>query len=271
MSDPTTSCTDCGRPVADNAYICQRCTERLEYAISEAPAYAAELETTRLRQSRTGSAGVGVLSRSYEKPLPWDEHAAETANHLRAILVSWARLISEDRGVDLPSAPHLATWLLGHVEWLRHQSFADDVLDEITTAVASARHAVDLRPELAYAGPCRAEVEVEDGVHACCTADLYVPTGQAAVRCKECSAEHDVASRQRWLLDAVQDQLAHAGMLSSAVSRLGQSVTSSMIRNYAARGRIVAHGLDLKGRPLYRVGDLLDLLAGQAARHSASA
>jgi hypothetical protein len=41
---------------------------------------------------------------------------------------------------------------------------------------------------------------------------------------------------------------------------MGEAVTPSMIRNYADRGRIVAHGVDRKGRPTYRVGDVVEVI-----------
>jgi hypothetical protein len=43
-------------------------------------------------------------------------------------------------------------------------------------------------------------------------------------------------------------------------------VTASQIRGWAFRGRLIAHGTDQDDRPLYRVGDVIDLLASFVRR-----
>ena len=81
------------------------------------------------------------------------------------------------------------------------------------------------------------------------------------MRCPACSTEHDAATRREWLLEAARDQLLHAGWMAAALSALlGEQVTDAQVRGYAHRGRIVAHGTDERGRPVYRVGDVLDMV-----------
>lgn len=265
-------CVTCQREVEDAAYLCARCTEKVERDLAEVESYSAELVTTRLRQGKTGGPAIGVASRSYDKPLPWDPKAAEVADALHATLVGWARVVIEERGVNSPADDDgaLARFLLRHLDWLRHHQAADDLQDEVKDAMARARAAVDSRASLAYNGPCRAEYH-PDGVPeetACCLAEVYVRSGSAYARCRECGTEHDVSLRQRWLLGQVEDQLVDVPTLSAAVSSLSRPITTAAIRGYVHRGRLVAHG-DRDGRAVYRVGDLLDLLHGTERRESA--
>lgn len=270
----TRTCAACRDMHQDTSNLCDRCTERLERDLAETEAYSGELQTTRLRQSRTGSSNIGVINRSEDRPLPWDQHAAEVADHLHSLLVSWTRMVVEERGVTCPADDDgaLARFLLRHVDWLRHHPAAADAVTEIGSAVGHARRAVDTRPAMAYAGPCRADYhpEGEAEVSACCLAELYVRSGSAHVRCRECDTEHDVAVRQNWLLRVVEDQLVDTQTLVRAVSTLSRPITTSMVRGYVHRGRLTSKSKDPAGRALYRVGDLLDLLAGIERREQSA-
>lgn len=295
----------CGRPVPDNAYICPRCAEHLERALGDVTAVVdefnpprypdddsvpeylrgkvhmprdtfgrqpstvwdaptaergnlpRELETTRYRQATTGRNG----GKAAETPVPWDQRAREAAWVLENAISTWARVIEEERGKDLPedtSTASLARWMLGSVEWLRHHQAGAEALDEITSAVANAAHAVDIRPERWYAGPCDT-----------CGTDLYGKPASAHVICPndECGQVYDVKQRREQLLAAAEDRLANAALISRAVTSLGEPVKADRIRQWASRGRIVAHSVDLKGRPLYRIGDVLDLVAEDVDRN----
>lgn len=263
-------CGVCQGEAVDAAYLCGRCTASLERDLGDAGAYSAELRTTRLRQSRTGGGGVGVVSRVHDKPLPWDQHAAEVADALHATLVGWARVVIEERGVTSPADTDqaLASFLLRHLDWVRHQRFAPETVDEVGDAVGRARAAVDTRAELAYNGPCRATFHPDGDpeVAASCLAELYVRSGAAHVRCRACDAEHDVALRHRWLLDQVRDQLATASQLSRALSSLGLALPVETLRSWVKRERLLPHGVDLQGRALYSVGEAADLLVSSSQR-----
>lgn len=272
-----TPCVSCERPVADSAYICERCTERVAIDLGDVGAYSEELRTTRHRQSRTGGAGIGVLTRSQDKPLPWDQHAAEVADALRATLLGWTKVVVEERGIGWPAGTDsgMASFLLLHLEWLRHHAAADEFVDEVHDAVGRARAAVDSRGEMAYAGPCRAEYATQEPQDdepavpdACCVAELYVRSGSNRVRCRHCATDHDVPARQRWLRDQVRDQLAPASAISRALSTLGLPLPVETLRSWVKRERLIAHGVDLQGRALYNVGEAADLQMLEADRRA---
>jgi hypothetical protein len=169
-----------------------------------------------------------------------------------------------------PAAARAATWLTGQLDWLRHRAEAADVYRELHAAVSQMRWIVEGPIPRWYAGQCW---ELVDGER--CTTDLYANPGADTVRCSTCGYRHDTDYRRKWLLDEARDTLAHAELLARAVTALGRPVKSAQIRDRAHRGRLVSHGYDPAGRPLYRIGDLLDLLDEaerlEAARASARA
>lgn len=285
MTDP--ECARCGRPLADGAYVCQRpCTLGLHRSLVFLASMADSAVDTIARQTRHGDPGRGGRS----QPLPVDLGASDRALEVERTVVDRARWIAEQRGLDahtLPERPgqgpfcpyceHMsctairavrvwprnlapalgraAGWLTGQLDWLRHRPEAADVYRELHTAVSRLRWLVEGPVPRWYAGQCW---ELVDGQR--CTTDLYANPGADTVRCPECGYRHDTAYRREWLLDEARDTLAHAELAARAITALGRRVTSSAIRGYAHRDRLINHGHDAAGRPLYRVGDILDLL-----------
>lgn len=234
-----------GSPVVD-ATICGGCGRQLADALGRVPFLVAELDVVLTKQVRAGDR---THSRSATVPLPYDPAASQAAHRLYRALASW-RMRLEGRPSHEPSITADAEWLAGHVDQLRQLANAAVAFGELTRAVDAADRIVDLRPELWYAGPCGN-----------CQADTYAQPGAGYVRCR-CGWQADAAERRAWLLQAAEGTLAHAALAAQALSRLGQPVTGAMIRGYAFRGRLTAHGTDRLGRPLYRIGDLVDILTG---------
>jgi len=86
------------------------------------------------------------------------------------------------------------------------------------------------------------------------------------VPCRSCGTGHSVEERREWMLDALQDHLAPAHQVAHILAQLVAPVRPDRVRQWAARGRIVPHGRDAAGRPLYRVGDALAVLAAAMRR-----
>jgi hypothetical protein len=170
------------------------------------------------------------------------------------------------RATEHPVA-RAARILAAHLNWLRYRPTADQDLAELETAANTIRRVVDAPPPLWYAGPCWEPTA--DGTQ--CDGELYAFAASGSVRCPLCDVSHPVAERRQWLLEQAVDTLAHAEMLAGALCVLDRKVTSAMIRGYAFRGRIVDHGTDASGRPLYRVGDVLTVLDDIARRKAEAA
>lgn len=248
-----TSLCDCGRPVQD-AYACGACAGQLEDALRQVPELAAELEITRLRMARVGSPGSGAGA----DRLPWDPRAAEAADVLRSALVGWVRVVHDTyvaHGASEAVWPDdtmtaMSAYLLVQVERVRQHEAASECVDEITAAVRNARRVIDRPAVMRYAGPCDV-----------CGTDLLAAAHLEAVTCRECGAEYWVADRQAWMRDRLDDHLTWAAnavhLLASPV--YGLEVTPKMISRWVESKRLPAHGVDAKGRTLYRVGDIAKL------------
>lgn len=148
------------------------------------------------------------------------------------------------------SITELALHLLRNVSQLRQHPDADTAVREITRAAARAQRAIDRPPDLAYLGTC-----------ATCGHAIYATPHAAWVACA-CGAEYEVAARRTQLLIQAQDILGTAAEISRALTSLGRPVTPAVIRSLAFRGRITSRGVNELRRPLYRVGDVLDVTTG---------
>lgn len=270
----TATLCSCGKPIRDNATICWPCTNRLERELGDIPALLAEIDNARLRQARTGgrSAGGRPGTRSGYDQLP-DSRPTQSLDRLRNELVGWARILVEEGGHSWPrdTVASVARFVQAGLPWLRRHEGAAEAVTGLTAAVAGLRHSIDRQADRIYAGPCNAPLE--DG--SVCQQHLTTTRGAREIHCDPrrggCDAKYDPSEQSAWLLAAAEDQLAPAFVLAQAVTRLGQTVPAGTIRQWALRGRLLEHGLDLDGHPLYRVGDVLDLIAAEAARRAKQA
>lgn len=260
-------CQVCTAPTGDTGRLCRTHTADLERDLADVPHLVAELEVTRTRQDRVAAEKHG--GRSATRPLPWNEHTAQKAFELNATLNAWALDVSklgEDERDRLADQHHtdtagVATWIARNIRTLRMHSEAGQAHEELRDAIQQARHAVDKPVEKVFAGPCNADLE--DGTS--CTEDLYGYPGKPHARCAACTAVHDMAQRREWMLGCIEDQVAHSGLLAGLVTNLGVQIASSTIRKYASAGRIKVISIDSKRRPLYRIGDVLDVFLKRAS------
>jgi len=248
--------------------------------LAAVPELAADLDLAISRQTRMGDGGTG------EPSTPWDERASQAAGALRSTLVGWVRVLRD--GVlhvpaigprchgcthrtcmywDLAHGPAdtmtaMARWLARHHRALLRHLAADEAVNEMRGAVRDARRATDRPASLWYAGPCNTPIPDEDDqpTERVCQADLYARHLARAITCQACEAQHEAAYRMRWLLDRAADHLATATEIARLLASYG--VTAAMVRGYADRGRLAAHGADRLGHPTYRIGDVVKILGG---------
>lgn len=272
-------CQSCSRPTTDHAYLCPSCGEKIARYLGDIPALIVDVTVTYTRQAR----GDTITGHAANTALPWSEAASTALAGLRDVLTGWVTTLTVQHDARSPGTnPTLmASWLLGHVDWIRRHPNALQAIDALADATSEMLYVMDLHVERWYAGTCRAEYDTtttttagdDDAVtdvdpDACCIAELYVKPGAAAHSCRNCATVHDIAVRRDWLLKAAEDQLAHAELIGRALASMGAAVTPEMIRNYAARGRIVAHSTDRNGRPQYRVGDVVEVVRQIAVEKS---
>lgn len=273
------NCQLCARPNGDNAYACTGCAETLRDALREITGedlphgLADDLDTALAKQGTRPPETGAKHTKASEAPMPIDVRASEAAGVLRSTLTTWVRLIHDEqpfapvegpecrtckhrscaaiRQASLPAdtLPAMAGWLLPLCGWLRGRDYGPECIDEITAAVDQARRAVDIPAVSVYVGPCE------------CGAAVYARTGSPVGACRECGAQWGVAEQREWMRQAAEDHLMTAAEIARATSRPSAVVSPGTVRSWASRGRLQGHGHDKHDRPLYRLGDALNLLA----------
>jgi len=262
----TTCATNCGRPAPD-ATVCTACANRTAAGLREAADLWPELAVTIARLDRMGDpspragrpapaspirpGGDPATDKATGWPsgLPVNLAASETADVVRNTITTWARVVADEVGADPPDGmPELMRWLAGRMEWVRHKPWAAEAVDELGEVPRLLTKAMDRPPPRRYLGPCGG-----------CKADLYARRGAQHARCA-CGATAPVAE-----VLAELDKLARAHAYTASEIEAAYRIRADRIRQWAARGRITQRGTDRLGRPLYLLGDVLDLAQKRAA------
>lgn len=227
-----------------------------------------ELDTTVCRDDKIGGASIGIVTRNGEQGLMFNAHASSIKESLVRSVRLWALRFAEEN-------PHLlfapatiedaALWMAGFPNLLAGHHQAVAIHADIRELVHAARRAIDRPAQRVYLGECGGRTE--EGL---CTAALFGLQDRLGAHCFECGADWLVDARRKTMLSGIEDKFAHSGNLAALVKANGVPLASSTVRNYARTGKIRCMGNDSKGRPLYRVGDVLDVLLklkrpGQAA------
>lgn len=253
----------CGRPTRDGADVCDTCADTFARALGDVPWIDEQIEITMSGQRALPTEGA---ARGTETPLPWNEAAGDARRTLHGLLVTWVRFCEEERvphqspkdGLPDDNLPALSRWLLWRVDGLARRDIGAEAVDEITNAVAACHRVIDRRPDRWFAGACNAITELGGE----CGESMYAISTSGNVKCHRCGALHDIGARRDWLLSEAEDHLADAVTISRAISWLGaERLSAALVRKWAERGRIVAKGHTPGGRPLYRIGDIMDLMA----------
>lgn len=265
-------CIRCTRPLADGAYVCDRCASQAAQKLAEiaevSPA-ARDVANGLSRRSQGGASG---------KPgsrLPLDLTAMAKLDSVQNALGTWVRVIVEERGVYPPGLPHGfdviphgARFLAEHTEWFRHRAFADEYLTDVEACLRIVRSIARGPADQKYLGPCGADVVRAEIVGdqwesevVVCEGDVYGRVGAQNGTCRTCGAVVDQDQRRAWLDDEVRSHAFRAAHIAEAYG-----INVKTIRSWAERGHLLAHGHDRDERPLYNVGEVLDLAAADAAR-----
>lgn len=303
----TTECVRCGGEVDGTAYVDTRCTDRARAQLAEIADMVGAARDIATGQARHSGSGGGT-----GKPgsrLPLDLAATAKLDGVTAALGSWLRLVVAERGTDTADVSHwgdpiegIAVKLGNHMEWLRHQRFADEFLTDVEAAARVVRGLARGRAEQRYLGPCGAETPFDLhglDVTATCEGDVYAivhsdGTTARTGRCKTCEAEVETSERRVWLDAEVRQYAYRAAQIADAYG-----LSDDTIRSWASRGKLpsywvtdagltvpwtdpeidpdlkgaeraareaeVAIELKARGPRVHYVGDVLDLAAAAAA------
>lgn len=158
-----------------------------------------------------------------------------------------------------------AQFLLAQLDWCRHatdeqgEAYAVGVFAEIGDCAGRMRSLVNGREPGRYAGPCNS-VDAEGKT---CGRDVEARPGSNTGTCQACGARYDVDEQQAWMRSEIEDYLARPIEISGILLRLGFPIGYSTIAAYAAQGKIAAHGSDENGKPLFRIGDVMNIRIGK--------
>lgn len=162
----------------------------------------------------------------------------------------------------------MAEFLAGHVEWVRHKQFADEFLADVDACARVVRGLARGPAEQKYLGPCGAAVVdwgegCETSDVGTCDGDVYAYRGARVGRCKTCGAEVATSEREAWLDGQVREHNYRDIEIARAYN-----VNVKTMRTWHARGQLLAHGEDRDGRPLFNVGETLDMFRALAVRRA---
>lgn len=123
-------------------------------------------------------------------------------------------------------------------------------------------------------GSCGPELTTIEGEY--CDRDLYAIPGATHVRCPACRTNHSVQARRAILLDEARETLLPLGVIAQVCVTLLDGEPSverlfKRIDNWIRRGAIEDYGVrvlaDRRAHRVYRLGDVLNTLIGEAAQH----
>jgi hypothetical protein len=270
MTARVTHCGKCHDP--SDLMLCANCTIALRIELGDVPALLADLDITRSRQDQLTDP-TNKHTGGGEIPLPYKLHVSEVVWVLHHTLYSWVATLDggepAPRGRfpnDIPTSSTLARYLLVNVARIRVRTDAGQLADEVTSAIHQARHAID-RPQddRLFLGPCGEQLPN----HTICRHEIYGVGWKQTTSCPGCGAIHNIADRQRWLLDVAYDRLGTSTEIAGCLRTAGVRCTPSQIRGYVARGRLTpAQDTD---PPLYRMRDVLATIQDRYRHRKATA
>lgn len=298
MSHRSEATCPCGQPTS-GATLCTTCRRTLELALVNIAAYCADLDTIRAKQAHYGTTATGSASR--EIPLPVDNRFTDPdQDHWRIqadtenTLTTWARVVAAELSIghgpvcrlaclhvscahvrrSRPPADTVtscARYLLGNAGYIAAAPYGDEMLDELGDLERRLRRIIDRPAERWYAGICSAHA-----AEGTCEAELYARSDRGDIRCPVCGTHHDIAARRDFLLNEAEHMLVTASEAARAVvvwsdyargeNRLVKRISAWRDRSrIQVRGHLTEMGVD---RPLYRLGDVLDLLSADVTREA---
>lgn len=257
-------CATCDQPAPAGVRICLRCERRLMGWLRDVPELLEELDVTITRQDKLTSNRVG--GRSSEKPLMFNEHASDTRILLESTLRIWANALGWNPYIDVGPTN---VYIRNRMHVIRMREDVGDLYADVQRGIRKARQAIDRPAEKVFAGPCNTEIIAFGGV-AFCAADLYAKPGKATVVCRDCGAEHEVASRREWMLREIRNHSADASLMSGILTQLGFPISAYTIRRYARDELLEETGVDARGVPTYNIGLVLDTFTQKNSQKSLS-
>ena len=250
------TCRTCESTDPTQGVICTTCGDQIRRHLTT----IAEI-TPDARDTAAGLASRTTGGGSGEPPAPLNLAAQSRLDAIAAELGTWVRHIADERGHQLPAGDDqivaCARWLAEHVEWMRHREEADEIARDIAICARVITALVGGPVERRWLGQCGMPTEAGR-----CPTDLHARIDATTVVCRGCETRHEVAQRRAWLDETVRGYAYTAREIREAYG-----IAAGTIRSWASRGQLTAAG-EHYGRPIYKLGQVLDLAAQAAARRA---
>lgn len=281
---------DCGRPARD-AFLCTACSRTLARHLRELPERIAEVEDTAYRLDRVAAGGEKSSGKGKVRPLPYRPEVGPLLDRARNEVTTWARDLLESRGLQASSrmpvlagprcADHLCRhnscrairlggqlivpaslagmcdWLARRIDSIKLGPQAGTMASSIARLTADLLAVIDLPPSPIYLGPCDS-----------CQHPMYVARGERVYACttRGCQHTYNVERRIAHLLRESRNVVATTSTIVTALTSLDAPVTEDRIAKWRERGKLATIKHDARGRPMHRVGDVLDLRNAEARK-----
>lgn len=276
---------DCGAETSNGLAMCERCTHTLRVALTNTAAYYADaLRIVPGQRVRVRGAYQSTPPPSTRETV--DPISAAT-DYVDNIILGWARNLSDDRPTIEPFQTNITTvcgWLESHVGSIVTLEWAGECLREIQECERLLQRLIDRSDTGWYAGICANEVGRETDIHGEivaleCPRQLYGTQSSSWVTCPECGRAWDASTRRDAMRAEAMERTAPVRVIARAVVGLSDDEMSverltRRIEQWVARGQLVRAGtkvIDRKPRPVYRIGDVFDLLSGDVLPKNAGA
>jgi hypothetical protein len=235
-------CPSCGAQQS-MAWLCTDCCAAVETMLAAVPFLLEQLEVAVSKQAKIGSGG----------------KAGKGSAHERSI-VNWGAVEVRDALLI-----QVALWG-GDINAIRKHVQAAEIARDIGKAVKNAYGAIDRMADRKYLGKCNHKL---GGLN--CPEELWVRPNAKEIRCPSCRYEHNVANRRLDMLEMAEDMIVTPREAAQYIGEVGGiKVGHQRIRNYLDRKRIPVRPSPDDVQRL-RLGDLLEVLRGDTARHDAVA
>lgn len=285
----------CDRPLHDTALVCRRCVSRLAVALRTAVEHWDDLQAVIARTIRVGAPYRPTTATIEGPACPWCEHptcstirrrnlrlrdeppipneiqlpinlaASEQRYAIGNTITTWTRVVQDATDSQAYTdasdpVPGCLRYLARRANDVAHLEAADEAWSEITYALTALERAIDRPAPVAFAGKCNV-----------CDRALYATAGTAVVRCEPCGIPYETSTKRQEMLDELADRLVRASEAARILPALGTAVTRKDVDKWAHRRLLIAHGSDERGRPLYRVSEVLTLANNPRRAHQRSA
>lgn len=267
-------CLHCGAETSNGLALCELCQRTLTVSCVNVASYFADVDRIRPGQR------VKVRSAYRSSPPPSSEPRrdaiADALDHVATIVYGWCQNLEDDRGATgLPATTELRCgWLEHHIPSISTLEWASECLREMLECERMLRRILDKADTGRYAGICGNEIgrqQIGDEVFPVyCERHLYGTAGSSWVTCPDCGRVWDGEERRTQMRKDASEELAPVRTIARVVVELTDEPSveklTRRIEQWVQRKQLSDYGVRvLDGRPrrVYRIGDVLRLVAGE--------